>query len=86
MADDPALLEAAKESIGRTHGLNAVQSARLVGASAQELHADAKAMARELNVYDPTERARDDGGKFRTVGDAVGADMNTMIRRASGRR
>jgi hypothetical protein len=65
--------------------LNERDSRRLVGSSVDELHADAKAMAKEVGAYDPTEAARDEGGRFRTVGDAVGLDMNRIIREASGR-
>jgi hypothetical protein len=88
--DDDALaklIEAAKLSVGREHGLDDAASRRLAGSTVDELHTDAKAMAREVGAHDPTERerARDDGGRFRTVGDAVGLDMNQLIRQASGR-
>jgi hypothetical protein len=79
VAVDNELIALARIEVGRQHGLTAAQSARLVGDNAQALHADAKAMAKELNVLDPTERARDDGGRFT-------GDMNQLIRQASGRR
>jgi hypothetical protein len=36
-------------------------------------------MVRELDAYDPSERARDEGGRF-------AGGMNRIIREASGRR
>jgi hypothetical protein len=76
--DDHELIAAAKESIGRSHGLTSASSARLVGTSARELHDDARTMARELGVDDPTQRKRDERGRFT-------GSMNEIIRRASGR-
>ena len=76
---DDELLEAAKVTIAKQHGLPETRAHRLVGSSASELHADAKAMAKELGVLDPSERARGDGGRF------ARADMNSLIRAASGR-
>jgi hypothetical protein len=73
------LLEAAKVTVARAHGLADRDAQRLVGRTVGELHADAKAMAREVGAYDPTERVRDDGGRFAT-------DMNEAIRRAAGRQ
>ena len=73
------LLEYAKLSVGREHGLDEAASRRLVGTSVDELHRNAKAMAKEVGAYDPTERARDEGGSF------AGADKNRIIRAASGR-
>jgi hypothetical protein len=35
-------------------------------------------MAREVGAYDPTERARDEGGRY------VGGSMNAVIRAAAG--
>jgi hypothetical protein len=83
--DDDELLEAAKVTIARAHGLSERDAPRLVGTTAAELHRDAAEMAKEVGALDPTERARDDGGRFRTVGDAVGGDMNARIRAAAGR-
>ena len=79
-AMDDELLAIAKKSIGAEHGSSEAHSCRLVGQTAAELHRDALAMARELNVFDPIERARDDGGRF-----ATGATMNERIRWAAGR-
>jgi hypothetical protein len=76
---DDELVEAAKVTIARQHGIPESRAHRLVGDTSEALHRDAKALARELNVLDPTERARDDGGKF------SGVDMNQLVREASGR-
>jgi hypothetical protein len=81
---DDELLLAAKAQIGSQHGLSAAQSARLVGDTAEAVHRDARAMANELNVYDPSERSRDETGRF--TGDADRRDMNRLIREAAGRR
>jgi hypothetical protein len=74
------LLEAAKRDVARAHGLDDRHAYRLVGGSVSELHADAKLMARELGVADPTERPRDEVGRY--TGET---DMNRLIRAASGR-
>jgi len=44
---DDELLDCAKRSIAREHGLAERNAHRLVGDTAAELHADAKAMAKE---------------------------------------
>jgi hypothetical protein len=80
--NDAKLVAYAKLQIGREHGLDETDSRRLAGNTADELHADARAMARELGVTDPTERARDQRGKFAS---GEGRSMNQLIRAASGR-
>jgi hypothetical protein len=42
-------------------------------------------MAVELGLA-VDEPGRDERGRFRTIGNAVGVDMNRIIREASGRR
>jgi hypothetical protein len=81
---DDELRAIAKTAIGAEVGLSAAQSARLVGDSAEALRLDAKTMAKELGIA-VDEPGRDERGRFRTVGDAVGNDMNRIIREASGR-
>jgi hypothetical protein len=51
--DDEMLLYA-KRGIAREHGLSERDAHRLVGTTAAELHADAKAMAGEVGAGDPT--------------------------------
>jgi hypothetical protein len=75
---DEEVLDRAKRSIALEHGLAERDAHRLVGETAAELHADARAMAREVGAYDPTERARDEHGRF-------AGDMNARIRQAAGR-
>jgi hypothetical protein len=77
---DSELVEAAKRDIAAQHGIPSGRAHRLVGSTASELHADARALAKELDVLDPTERARDDGGRF-----AAHDDMNARLRAAAGR-
>jgi hypothetical protein len=72
------LLEAAKVTVARAHGLRDRDAHRLVGGTLAELHADARTMAKEVGAKDPTERVRDDGGRF-------ASDVNQAIRRAAGR-
>jgi hypothetical protein len=79
---DDELVEHAKESIGRAHGLSAAQSKRLVGSTSEALHADARVMASELGVTDPTLQKRDEQGRY-AGGERV--DMNRAIRQAAGR-
>jgi hypothetical protein len=80
--DRDALLEYARRAVAREHGLSERDAHRLVGTTLRELHDDARNFAREVGAYDPTEAARDELGHF-----AGGkASMNTLIRRASGRR
>jgi hypothetical protein len=78
---DEELYERGRASIAAEHGLSAESARRLRGKTASELHTDARAMAAELGVVDPTERPRDGAGRF-----ASGTDMNRIIREASGRR
>jgi hypothetical protein len=82
VADDEELLDYAKRAVAREHGLSERDAHRLVGTTLRELHADARNFAREVGAHDPTEAARDELGHF-----AGGkANMNALIRRASGRR
>jgi hypothetical protein len=84
--DDVALaklLEAAKLSVGREHGLDDAASRRLAGADVDELHRDATAMARELGIADPTQQRRNQGGRYATSGEHL--DVNQLIRQATGR-
>jgi hypothetical protein len=80
--DDNETAAYLRERVGAEHGLSAAQSRRLRGTTVAELHADAKAMAKELDVIDPSERARDQGGRF-TGSENVA--INEAIRQASGR-
>jgi hypothetical protein len=80
---DDELVGRAKVSIALEHGLRESDAPRLVGSSAAELHADAKAMAKELGAFDPSERTRDDLGRFTDPEGEV--DVNAMIRAAAGR-
>jgi hypothetical protein len=85
--DEQAELVAyARVAVGREHGLTAEQSRRLVGRSLTELHGDARAMAQELGVRDPSERTRGGDGRF---AGAEGSDahvrINKSIRQAAGR-
>lgn len=80
---DAELLEAAKRDVARQHGIPQEFAYRLVGSDARSLHEDAKALARELNVVDPSERTRDDAGRFTDADGKV--DVNRMIRAAAGR-
>jgi hypothetical protein len=73
------LLDAARRDVARAHGLDERHAFRLVGSSVAELHKDAASMARELGVADPSERQRDEGGRY------AGNDMNARIREAAGR-
>ena len=86
---DDEVLAIAKASIGAQYGLSDAQSRRLVGTTAAEIKADAKAMARELGIAVDDDddrarddRARDDRGRYATTG----RSMNAIIRQASGRR
>jgi hypothetical protein len=83
MAYDEKIVGYAKLQIGREHGLDEAASRRLAGSTADELHADANAMAREVGAYDPTERARDEGGRFTNADGKI--DVNQLIRAATGR-
>jgi hypothetical protein len=76
------LVEYAKLAVGREHGIPESDARRLVGSTIGELHSDAKALARELNLHDPSERDRDEGGRYRGR-ENVG--VNEAIRRAAGR-
>jgi hypothetical protein len=78
---DNGLLALAKTAIGAEHGLSAAQARRLVGSSAAELHDDAKRMAKELGQPDPSERSRDERGRY--SGEHI--DMNRLIRGVAGR-
>jgi hypothetical protein len=80
---DDELLAYAKRTIALEHGLSERDASRLVGETAAEIHADARAMGRELGVTDPTERARDQGGRYTTSGERP--DLNRLIRQAAGR-
>jgi len=53
VTDDEDVIEYAKIAVGREHGLSAPQARRLVGSTLRELHADAGAMAQELDIEDP---------------------------------
>jgi hypothetical protein len=56
---------------------------RLVGSTLNELHDDAKKMAREVGAHDPTERSRDDAtGRFTGTKNVA---VNQAIRAATGR-
>jgi hypothetical protein len=80
---DDELYAIARASIGATFGLSEAQSRRLHGATAAEIRADAKAMARELGLeVDNDDRGRDERGRFAESG----SSMNALIRQASGRR
>jgi hypothetical protein len=74
------LLQYAKPHVAREHGIPPQYAHRLVGATLSELHGDARKLAREVGAHDPSERARDDGGRFAPV-----SSMNEAIRRAAGR-
>lgn len=75
---DDELIEYARINVGREHGLTSEQAHRLVGSTLGDLHDDARVMAKELGVRDPSERTRDDGGRY-------AVDMNRIIREKSGR-
>jgi ABC-type dipeptide/oligopeptide/nickel transport system ATPase component len=76
---DEELVALGRIAIGmQEFGLTQAQAARLRGASPDEVRADARQMCKELGVPDPTERGRDEGGRF------VGG-MNQRIRAAAGR-
>jgi hypothetical protein len=84
MSDDAELLDYVRARVGDEYGLSEAQAARLRGRSLGELRADAKAMRSELGLEPLDEgAARDEAGRFTAAGNAV--DMNTAIRRASGR-
>ncbi len=84
MDDDAAskLLEYVRVTVGREHGLDEAASRRLSGSTIDELHADARALAQEIGVRDPTLRARHGDGQFA----GAGGDMNRIIRSAAGRQ
>ena len=83
MDDDLAeLLEAAKLTVARAHGLAERDAHRLAGTTMRELHDDARQMAKEVGAYDPTQRECGDDGRY-TQGERP--DLNTLIRRATGR-
>jgi hypothetical protein len=79
---DDDLLAYAKTAVGAEHGLSAAQSKRLKGTTPADLHADAKAMVRELGLVDPTQQPRD-ASTGRYSGEHV--DMNELIRGVAGR-
>lgn len=77
---DAELVEIAKTAIGEHYGLTPGQAARLRGENRQEIEDDAKLMRRELGLPPLDDDRRDEHGRFRA------ADMNQVIRQASGRR
>jgi hypothetical protein len=89
VAIDPEMVAAAKREIARAHGIDPDRAHRLVGSTAQALHADAALMAKEEGVADPTTRhsERDETGRFAPRSSSPGGafDMNRMIREATGR-
>ena len=82
---DDELIERAKRSIALEHGLSDRDARRLVGETAAELHSDARAMARELGVTDPSQRERDRGGDGRYTSSGERPGLNALIRAATGR-
>lgn len=71
---------AAKRDVARAHGIDERHAARITGSTMTELHKDATSMALELGVDDPTQKPRDEGGRF-----AGKSGMDQMIRAAAGR-
>jgi hypothetical protein len=64
-AVDSALLESARRSIAREHGLSDQDAPRLVDETGADLHADARAMSRESTpITQPGWHATTTGGVF----------------------
>jgi hypothetical protein len=82
--DDEELLDFVRSRIADEYGLSEAQGRRLRGVTLGQLRDDARAMRAELGFEPLAEGAtRDQQGRFTTAGNAT--DMNTVIRRASGR-
>ncbi|WP_086768738.1 hypothetical protein [Streptomyces bobili] len=71
--EHPAVLELARVRAGLAAGLSVAQSARLQGATPEELAADAASFATELNAANPT-----------TSGPLVGGSRGTDVGSATG--
>jgi hypothetical protein len=80
--DDVETLEYLRVAVGREHGLSEAQSRRLVGSSVKALQRDAREMARELGLPDPTVQPRSGDGRYSTRDD-TGQAINEAIRRAA---
>jgi hypothetical protein len=84
MDDESAaeLLRYIKPHVAAAHGIPERYAHRLVGSTLSELHGDARKLAREVGAHDPTQRQRDEGGRYAGTA-AVG--FNEAVRKAAGR-